>query len=198
MGRYMTILADPPWSFDDKGTRLCPQYAGRQREERHYSVEPTLWICELGARVRELACDDSFLFLWSPNSLVLSGDAARVADAWGFVPKQLITWLKTSSDGSPRIGGGHYTRVCTEQLLLCRRGHARVMNRSTPGVIISRRTSHSRKPDCQYEYIESLSPGPYLEMFARSKHSPEWDVWGDEVRCDVDIAPPTHEAAGRD
>jgi hypothetical protein len=56
--------------------------------------------------------------------------------------------------------------------------------RSQVNMIESRKREHSRKPDEQYELIESCSPGPYLEMFAR--HPREgWAGWGDEAAPDV-------------
>ena len=44
----------------------------------------------------------------------------------------------------------------------------------------TRKREHSRKPDELYEIIEKCSPGPYLELFARGQHSPNWRVWGDQ------------------
>jgi N6-adenosine-specific RNA methylase IME4 len=38
---------------------------------------------------------------------------------------------------------------------------------------------HSRKPDEIYEIIESCSPGPYLELFARFRRK-DWAQWGNE------------------
>ena len=45
---------------------------------------------------------------------------------------------------------------------------------------------HSVKPAEQYAIIERLSPGPYLELFARRRR-PGWDAWGHEVASDVDL-----------
>ena len=47
---------------------------------------------------------------------------------------------------------------------------------------------HSEKPPEIYAMIERCSPGPYLEMFARTKHKSDrgdWYCWGDEVESDV-------------
>ena len=176
------MLADPPWSFSDRGTRLAPSYSGRQRKSAApYHVMPTEAICGLGFQVHEWAAADSFLFLWAPNALVVDGTATAVARAWGFEPKQILTWVKTDSKGKPRLGGGHYSRVCTEQLLLCRRGKARVLDRSVPGVIFAERTAHSAKPDESYRLIERLCAPPYLELFARRRFSKMWSVWGDQA-----------------
>jgi len=69
---------------------------------------------------------------------------------------------------------------------LCRRGRAQVLRRDIPGVIVAPRQAHSAKPDASYEMLEKLCAGPYLEMFARRRYSPEWTVWGNEVSGPLD------------
>jgi N6-adenosine-specific RNA methylase IME4 len=44
----------------------------------------------------------------------------------------------------------------------------------------AKRQEHSRKPSLFMDLIEQMSPGPYLEMFARPPHRLGWDVWGNE------------------
>jgi MT-A70 len=39
---------------------------------------------------------------------------------------------------------------------------------------------HSRKPDELYDLIESCSPGPYLELFARGTRA-GWTAWGNQA-----------------
>lgn len=185
-GGFPVILADPPWTFADRGTRLAPSYAGPQRKSAApYRVMGMDGVCALGSWVLGWAAPSSFLFLWAPNALVVDGTATNVARAWGFEPKQLIPWVKTDAAGKPRLGGGHYTRVCTEQLLLCRRGRAAVRSRSVPGVILAPRTAHSAKPDASYRLIEQLVDGPYLELFARRRFGPAWSVWGDQAPAEA-------------
>ena len=47
-------------------------------------------------------------------------------------------------------------------------------------LIVSPRRKHSQKPDEQYERIERLVDGPYLELFARQRR-PGWTAWGNEI-----------------
>jgi N6-adenosine-specific RNA methylase IME4 len=42
------------------------------------------------------------------------------------------------------------------------------------------RGRHSEKPDAFYDLVESVSPGPYLELFARRQRL-GWETWGDEA-----------------
>lgn len=174
-GPFRAILADPPWSYRDRGSRMAPSHAG------HYQVQDLDTVKAMGSLVSLLAAPDAFLFLWVPNSLVLDGTGQAVARAWGFEPKQLIPWIKTTADGTkPRLGAGHYTRVVSEQLVLCRRGRAKVLDRGVPGYIWAPRREHSRKPDEQYSYIERLAAGPYLELYARQEW-PGWQAWGNQI-----------------
>ena len=49
------------------------------------------------------------------------------------------------------------------------------------------RGKHSKKPEQFQDLVETVSPGPYLELFARRKRL-GWAAWGNEVDCDVDLA----------
>ena len=48
------------------------------------------------------------------------------------------------------------------------------------GIVRSRGTEHSRKPDELYSEIERLFEGPRCELFARQRR-PGWDAWGLEI-----------------
>lgn len=179
--KFSVILADPPWQFRDTGSRMAPSHAGTGRAYSHYAVLPTDDLRDAGPIVQSLAADDAFLFLWAPHALVLDGQAQAVAKAWGFVPKQEIVWVKTTADGKPRIGGGHYTRICTEPMLLCRRGKARVIRRDIPNVIFAPRSKHSVKPDESYDLIEQITGADrFVELYARRQYNERWTAWGDQ------------------
>jgi N6-adenosine-specific RNA methylase IME4 len=47
-------------------------------------------------------------------------------------------------------------------------------------VVAEQKREHSRKPEGIYDVIEACSPGPRLELFARSER-PGWTQWGDEL-----------------
>ncbi len=176
---FPVIVADPPWMYDDRGSRMAPSYAGPGRAYAHYEPQPLPRIIAMGNLVKLLAAPDSFLFLWTTNSML--PDALRVMTAWGFAYKGLITWRKIDKKGKPRIGGGHYVRNCTEHMLLGRRGRAKRRDAGVPNVFDGRLTGHSRKPDESYRLIERFARGPYLELYARRAWSDEWAVWGDQL-----------------
>lgn len=163
--KYRTILADPPWSTNQTGSRGAI---------RHYPLMSVQDICSL--QVERLAADDAHLWLWVTNSNISEG--ITVMEAWGFRYKSLLTWIK------PYIRLGQYLRNQTEHLLFGTRGRAPMQFRSQGTWFYAPLQEHSHKPEEQYAIIQRCSPGPYLELFARRKH-PGWHVWGNDVTCDV-------------
>ena len=49
------------------------------------------------------------------------------------------------------------------------------------------RGRHSAKPEEFFVLVERVSPGPYLEMFARERR-PGWDAFGNEVEGSICLA----------
>ena len=174
--KFGTILADPPWRFTNRTGKMAPEHKRLNR----YQTMTTADIRELP--VRDVAADTAHLYLWTPNALL--PDALGVMEAWGFEYKSNVVWHKIRKDGgSDGRGVGFYFRNVTEMILFGVRGkNARTLPpaRSQVNMIQSRKREHSRKPDEQYELIESCSRGPFLEMFARGTR-PGWTYWGDQA-----------------
>lgn len=174
--RFSTILADPPWQFTNRTGKVAP-------EHRRLNRYATLGLPELmNMPVDEVAAATAHLYLWVPNALLPEG--LSVMSAWGFQYKSNIVWHKIRKDGgSDGRGVGFYFRNVTEILLFGVRGkNARTLppGRSQVNYLGTRKREHSRKPDEQYDLIQSCSPGPYLELFARGAR-PGWVVWGNQA-----------------
>lgn len=135
--------------------------------------------------VSGLAAETSHLYLWVPNALLPEG--LSIMNAWGFSYKSNLVWHKLRKDGgSDGRGVGFYFRNVTELLLFGVRGkNARTLQagRTQVNYLGTRKREHSRKPDEQYDLIESCSPGPYLELFSRGARK-GWDVWGNQADSD--------------
>lgn len=177
--KFATILADPPWRFKNRTGKMAP-------EHRRLSRYATLTVDEIAQLpVADIAADTAHLYLWVPNALLPEG--LTVMKAWGFEYKTNIVWHKIRKDGGPDGRGvGFYFRNTTEILLFGIRGkNARTLapGRRQVNFIASRKREHSRKPDEQYPLIESCSPGPHLELFARGKRD-NWYSWGDQAAKD--------------
>ncbi|MDR0842225.1 MAG: S-adenosylmethionine-binding protein [Acidobacteriota bacterium] len=172
--RYSTILADPPWQFQNRTGKMAPEHKRLLR----YPTMELQEIMELP--VARLAAAKSHLYLWVPNALL--GEGLRVMAAWGFTYKSNLVWYKTRKDGGPDGRGvGFYFRNVTELVLFGVRGSMRTLQpgRTQVNLLATRKREHSRKPDEIYDLIESCSPGPYLELFARFSRE-GWSQWGNE------------------
>jgi N6-adenosine-specific RNA methylase IME4 len=177
--KYSTILADPPWRFQNKTGKVAPEH----RRLSRYATLTLEEICALP--VAGLASPTAHLYLWCPNALL--PDGLRVMAEWGFTYKANVVWHKVRKDGgSDGRGVGFYFRNVTELILFGTRGkNARTLapGRTQVNLLCTRKREHSRKPDEQYTIIEGCSPGPYLELFARGNR-PNWAVWGNQAGDD--------------
>lgn len=177
-GGFQTIMADPPWRFQNRTGKVAPEHRRLDR----YSTMTLEDICSLP--VADVAAANAHLYLWVPNALL--PDGLKVMESWGFRYVSNIVWAKRRKDGGPDGRGvGFYFRNVTEIILFGVRGSMRTLPpaRRQVNMIETRKREHSRKPDEQYPLIESCSPGPYLEMFARQA-MPGWTAWGDESGTD--------------
>lgn len=164
---YLTVYADPPWP--QKFSGKYKKHSALERIE--YPVMSVEAICELPvSAVAHPACH---LWLWTTNQYLREG--FQVMESWGFKYLAPITWVKPS-------GIGNYFVHRTQTMLFGYRGRCSFpLGRYKPTVLSAGVPSrHSKKPTEAYELIESISPAPRLEMFARSKRD-GWDVWGNEV-----------------
>lgn len=132
--------------------------------------------------VAGLSFPDSHLYLWVPNAYLRHAHA--VCEAWGFTPSQVLVWAKT-----PRgLGlGGAFTNTA-EFVLFARRGSLRASKRiDTTWFHWTRpHNKHSAKPEAFLDLVEQVSPGPYVELFAR-RNRLGWDTWGNESLVHVEV-----------
>ena len=115
---------------------------------------------------------------------------APVMDAWGFTFKTVaFVWVKQCRKSDNIFTGmGYWTRANAEICLLATRGHPKRAARDVKQVILSHVEEHSKKPDEARRRIEALMGDvPRIELFARQA-TPGWDVWGNEVASDIQLA----------
>ncbi len=164
--RFATLVIDPPWDWGDEGD--ADQF-GRARPT--YSTMSFAEIRDLP--IAEMAEPNAHIYLWITNRSLPKGFA--LLEAWGFRYVTMLTWCK------PHFGMGNYFRGSTEHVLFGVRGSLPLL-RNDVGTWFTapRGERHSAKPDSFYSLVETCSPGPWLEMFARSQR-PGWQVWGAEA-----------------
>ena len=190
MTSYQTVVADPPWDHSD-GTGMTLTVG--MSSERHpeagvrtvpYETQALDWIKALP--VSEIVAADAHLYLWTTNRFLR--DVWDVAESWGFQGVCIITWAKAYRGA---LGGGAW-QSNTEFCLFARRGSLPTIGKARgrwydwprrfgpPVTKGERRNSmHSAKPEAFLDYVEQVSPGPYLELFARRSRL-GWTHWGDE------------------
>ena len=165
--RFGCIYSDPPWLYDNQGTRAA---AGN-----HYLGLTVDQLCDLP--IKQLAADDAHLHLWTTNAFLF--DAPRIFAAWGFEYRSSLIWVK------PQMGIGNYWRNSHEFLLTAIRGNAKRFNdHSLMSWLECDRGAHSAKPEQIRSMLEKSSAGPYLEMFGR-RVAPGWTVWGNQIERSI-------------
>jgi N6-adenosine-specific RNA methylase IME4 len=130
-------------------------------------------LAELAAiPVGDWAEEKAHMYLWTTNSFMV--EAHELMKVWGFKQKTILTWVK------PKLGLGRYFRNCTEHVLFGTRGNLPVLRRDMRTVFNAPQGRHSEKPAAFYDMVQHMSPGPYLDVFARKQRF-QWDTWGDEA-----------------
>jgi len=159
---FSTIYADPPWAYDNQGTRAATS--------RHYlSLSPDK-IAQLP--INQLTNEKAHLHLWTTNAFLF--ECPKIIEAWGFEYKGAFIWVK------PQMGIGNYWRVSHEFLLLGIKGSLTFQDKKQKSWLELRRGKHSQKPEEIADIIEKVSPGPYLELFGRRERK-NWTVWGNQI-----------------
>lgn len=180
--KYATIVADPPW--DQMGGPLTGRegFGDAKGPSKPLPYKSMTVDAIKALRVATVAQANSHLYLWTTNAYLR--DAFDVAKAWGFKFSTLLTWAKNPMGGG--LGGDAYG-ISTEFILFCRRGSLPAMRRQSTTWFNWKRSydergkpRHSAKPGEFFAMVDQVSPGPYLEMFARDRRL-GWDSWGNEV-----------------
>ena len=196
--KYRTIVADPPWPIAWKppsdlraGGRWSRSEKGERVSRKLSLAYETMTLDDISSLpVGDLAAADAFIFAWSTRKLFREGVAAGVLRAWGFEPCGEIIWgLRNPGLGTGAFANDH------EPVIVGRRGRGTIGD-APLGVHFWRQVYghdgnapykvHSAKPDGFLDLVEQISPGPYLELFARRQRL-GWDTWGNESLNHVEL-----------
>lgn len=164
------LVADAPWPFRDR-------LPGNKRgAAKHY---PLMSIAEICAFELPPLADNCYLFLWRVSSQV--PEAYWVVDDWGFSTSGTeLVWNKLTKTGKQHFGMGWHLRGAHETCIVATRGKPTPLVRTIRTTFSAPVGKHSEKPDEFYKIVERLSPGPYVELFARRKR-PGWQCYGHEL-----------------
>ena len=176
MKKYNLIVVDPPWPIRKIRSKMRPNQV-----RMDYSL---MTIDEImGLRIYDLASDDSWIFLWTPQKFLHS--AKGILEFWGF--KYLVTgaWVKQYgiSAGMPLFG----FRWNLDFYLVGYKGKKKLWPKREliPLGFGAPNIKHSEKPDKFYEMLRRL-PGPRIDLFSRKIHD-GWDCWGNEIST-IDVS----------
>jgi N6-adenosine-specific RNA methylase IME4 len=180
MQKFGLIVADPPWSFDDKLTYAKKDNVVRGADAKYPTLSPTA-IADLP--IGDLAAENSLLALWVPSSQLLNG--LHVMEAWGFQYKQLWIWAKTHKNDRSKLafGMGRLARNCHEPCLVGVKGKytKELANRSQRNIFLHPSMPHSSKPEELQNSLEKMFPDrDAIELFAR-RNRPGWTCVGNEA-----------------
>lgn len=191
--KYACIYADPPWQTKAgrplggykviDGVQLFNPVGNKSRELAY----PTLSLDAIvRLNVREVIAKDAHLYMWVTNQYLLKSEA--IIRAWGFNYSTTLVWAKNPFGGG--LGGAF--KITTEFLLFATRGSLKTKSKVV-GTWFNQKRQYvngfpclSKKPDFFYDLIEQVSPGEYLELFARQQRV-GWDVYGNEVANSITL-----------
>lgn len=180
--RYRTLVADPPWDYPEgfpTQSRSPGKWSGPVTGKA--LPYPSMTVDAIKALpVRDLCEPDARLFLWTTNRYLREG--FDVMEAWGFKYRQALIWHKL--DGNM---GGSVAPNSAEFLLVGVKGSPGLLQKMKSAVVAhSQGKRHSTKPEVFLDLIEQVSPGPFLEMFAR-RNRLGWDTWGNEALEHIEV-----------
>lgn len=179
MTLYRTIVADPPWPQGKSGSYKWRE--GRESGKVRDLPYPTMTLNEIRALpVADLAETDAHLYVWTTQKFL--AETFGIVKAWGFDTSCTLVWCKAPHGFNP---GGTFGSTI-EFVLFARRGSLAAKQRVQTQWFQWARGAHSQKPEAFLDLVEQVSPGPYLELFAR-RNRLGWDTWGNEALNHIEV-----------
>lgn len=204
-GRYRCVVIDPPWPVEKIERDERPNQGATLDYPTLpiYCRNPTRWPAE---DIERLACwfgitddedrepcqsiecivghqlntaadpDGCHIYLWTTHKFL--PDALELFDSWDVAYQCVMTWRKN-------VGITPFSWMYdTEHALFGRLGHLKLERLGLRLSFDAPVHGHSVKPDVFYERALAASPGPRLEMFARTARD-GFIPWGNEVAASV-------------
>jgi N6-adenosine-specific RNA methylase IME4/ParB-like chromosome segregation protein Spo0J len=168
-GNFSVIAIDPPWDYSEKGGTNNSNYD--QDGNRGQVDYPTMTLEQI-KNIELPAKEDSVIFLWTVHAFL--EDAFELLRNWGFTYKATMVWDKE------KMGMGRNIRLQCEFCLLATKGNPIIQGSATRDIMREPRRQHSRKPECFYEMVETITIGNRLDYFSRENRN-GWSVYGADL-----------------
>ena len=176
MGRYATVVVDPPWPLPMSGFNhrkvAGGKGSGKTATELTYETMSLDGIAALP--VGDVLADDALVFCWTVNRFLPY--TFTIMAEWGVAYAYTMTWVK---------GGGIQTPVTpqfnAEWCIVGRKGKPKYQE--TKAFATANhwpRGEHSEKPEGFYDLLRRVTPGPRLDVFGRRRIA-GFDSWGNEA-----------------
>ena len=193
MGKYKTVVMDPPWRVGSepakpgKKTAIHGPIGLDKRIGTHGKTMPYKMTSDAEIKkflINDFAADNSLLFLWTIHGKLPF--AIKTCEDWGFTYHAVITWDKHSGLGLNGIYRNTELAVFayrgTELAVFAYRGKMFKNHRNPFRLLVSEKArENSRKPDKFYRMLAKSTPEPRVDIFARYRHY-GFDAWGDQVQ----------------
>jgi N6-adenosine-specific RNA methylase IME4 len=181
--KYQIIYADPPWQIGKGGKKDVRKNSSGGALD--YPTIPLQEIQSILFDATALGDKDHAFFMWTIDKYL--HDAEKIGKDLGYRLHARMIWNKVT--GIPaaftiRFGHEYLLWFYKERLMPI----ATEQRGKWHSVMTEQVTRHSQKPEIAYKFLESIYPNAErLELFAR-KPRQGWDVWGNEVESDIDLA----------
>ena len=167
MGRYATVVIDPPWplkptGLKGSGTSIPLTY-------------DTMTISEISDIPVSVVLDtDAIVFCWTVNKFLPC--TFEIIKTWGLRYSFTMTWIKNGGIQTPLS-----PKFNSEWIIVGKKGTPTFTDIKSFFTANSwNRGGHSTKPEGFYDLLRRVTPAPRLDIFGRRLIG-GFDSWGNEA-----------------
>ena len=179
MGRYATVVIDPPWPVtSDLDLTAAPNGVGFAPTGFTASRPLPYGVMDLSAikamPVNDVLAPDAWLYCWTTRRFL--PDTFPVLEAWGCKYRFTMVWHKPDGPQLPQS-----PKYNAEFVVVGAKGNPRFLDIRAFNVANHwPRGRHSEKPEGFYDLLRRVTLGPRLDIFGRRRIA-GFDSWGLEA-----------------
>ena len=181
MGRYATVVVDPPWPIVLGPTLYTPGHTSQQSGGHWDNRLDYRGLCieEIASLpVSAILDDNAFVFCWTVNQFI--PHTYGLLEAWSLSYAFTMTWVKNKG---PQFPG----KPCfnSEWCIIGRKGKTTFLDckqfrTANYWERPKHNGSHSEKPEGFYDLLRRVTPAPRLDVFGRRRIA-GFESWGNEA-----------------
>lgn len=184
MGRFRTVVVDPPWDSAIIGYTATGRLGRRVPWYNPKMPYDTMSVSDIASLpIPSILADDAVVFCWTTSRFL--SEAFGIIDAWGLQYAFTMAWVKQKGPQFPKMPCfntefcvvGRKNKVIWTDTKQFRTGNF------WPSV------RHSEKPEGFYDLLRRVTPEPRLDVFGR-RSIPGFHSWGHEAPSGP--PPPNH------